>query len=94
MLWYVVFILIMLCCPLLSKADTCDQQLLDQFYLAVQGQNAGLAIEKLNRMNAHMQYQVDYEEPVLISFEPFHTLCKGQRSTYESDPSTNNNPVR
>lgn len=62
---------------------SCNQALLDQFYLAIQGQNASLAIEKLTRMNTHYQYQVDYEDPIPLSFEPFHKLCNGQKSIYE-----------
>jgi len=69
---------------LIGAMLTCNQQLLDQFYLAVQMENVGLSIEKLHRMNAHYQYKADYEEPLPMSFEPFHKLCNGQKSTYEN----------
>lgn len=71
--------LILLC------AMACNQQIFDQLYLQVKTINFGIEIEKLDRMNKHFQYDVEYEEPVPVNFNIIRDLCGGQKSKYEKN---------
>lgn len=64
---------------------TCNQAIFDQFYEQVHMYNAGLAAEKLYRMNEYFQQGITYVEPTKANFELIRRLCNGQKSTYEGE---------